>query len=83
MIDGKSVEQTRLFDTENAEKICGVKNSFGEELEEIFITKKGTVFTHSIYGKKLEIPDQKEIKKHIGKNEPDKYIKFFGEVEEG
>jgi hypothetical protein len=29
MIDGKEVEQTRLFDTEKAEKICDVANAFG------------------------------------------------------
>lgn len=83
IIDGKSVEHTQLFDTEKAEKICGVKNGFGNEIKEIFITKKRTVFIHYIYEKKLEIPDQKEIKKRIGEHEPDKYIKFFGEVEEG
>lgn len=83
MIDGKTVEQTRLFDTEKAKKICGIKNGFGNEAKEIFITEKGMVFAHCIYDKKLEIPDQKEIKEWIGKYEPDKYIKFFGEVEEG
>lgn len=31
----------------------------------------------------LEVADQKRIKAWIGQNEPDKYIKFFGEVEEG
>ena len=31
----------------------------------------------------LEVADQKQVKKWIGENEPDKYIKFFGEVEEG
>lgn len=31
----------------------------------------------------LEIADQKQVKKWIGEHEPDKYIKFFGEVEEG
>lgn len=31
----------------------------------------------------LEVPSQKEVKKWIGENEPDKYIKYFGEVEEG
>lgn len=83
MIDGKSVEHTKLFDTEKAKKICGVKNSFGNEIKEIYITKSEIVFIHDIYGKRLEIPDQKEIKKRIGEHEPDKYIKFFGEVEEG
>lgn len=83
MIDGKNVEHTRIFDTKKAKKICGIKNGFGNEVKEIFITEKGMVFVHRIYDEKLEIPDQKEIKKRIGEHEPDKYIKFFGEVEEG
>lgn len=32
---------------------------------------------------KSAIPDQKDIKRRIGENEPEKYIEFFGEVEEG
>lgn len=81
--DGESAEHTKLFDTEKAEKICGVKNGFGNEIKEIYITKGEIVFIHDICGKRLEIPDQKEIRKRIGEHEPDKYIKFFGEVEEG
>lgn len=80
----KSVKTTRLFDTEKSEKICDVKNSFGKNVQEIYITKKGTIFVHTIIGtKKLEVADQEEIKAWIGENEPDKYIRFFGEVEEG
>lgn len=84
MIDGKAVEQTRLFDTEKAKKICDVINTFGYKVQEIYITDKGVVFLHTIRGSgKLEVADQKQVKKWIGENEPDKYIKFFGEVEEG
>lgn len=84
MKDGKSVEQTRLFDTTKAKKICDVKNSFGNKVQEIYITDKGMVFLHTTTGGgKLEIADQKSIKAWIGEHEPDKYIKFFGEVEEG
>lgn len=82
--DGKAVEHTKLFDTAKAKKICDVKNSFNNKVQEIYITEKGFIFLHTTVGKgKIEIPDQKEIKKYIGENEPDKYIKFFGEVEEG
>lgn len=84
MIDGKAVEQTRLFDTTKAKKICDVKNSFNSKVQEIYITDKGIVFLHYTTGKeRLEVADQKGIKVWIGENEPDKYIKFFGEVEEG
>jgi len=84
MIDGKAVEQTRLFDTTKAKKICDVKNGFNNKVQEIYITDKGTVFLYTTTGSgKLEVADQKSIKEWIGENEPDKYIKFFGEVEEG
>lgn len=84
MIDGKSIEQTRLFDTAKAKKICDVKNGFGNKVQEIYITDKEMVFLYTTTGSgKLEVADQKSIKAWIGENEPDKYIKFFGEVEEG
>lgn len=83
MIDGKSVEYTQLFDTAKAKKICDVANPFGYKVQEIYITEKGTLFLHNINGKNLEVANQKECKKWIGEHEPDKYIKFFGEVEEG
>lgn len=84
MIGGKSVENTQLFDTTKAKKICDVKNSFGNKVQEIYITDKDTVFLHTTTGSgKIEIPNKKGIKAWIGEHEPDKYIKFFGEVEEG
>ena len=53
-------------------------------MQEIYITDKGIVFLYTTTGKeRLEVADQKGIKAWIGENEPDKYIKFFGEVEEG
>lgn len=82
MIDDKVVEQTRFFDTEKAKKICDVINTFGYKVQEIYITDKGIVFLQTKSGK-LKVADQKQVKKWIGENEPDKYIEFFGEVEEG
>lgn len=64
-------------------KICDVANTFGHKVQEIYITDKGMVFVHNISSKKLEVADQGKVKKWIGENEPDKYIEFFGEVEEG
>lgn len=83
MIDGKAVEQTKLFDTIKAKKICDVKNSFKNKVQEIYITEKGVIFLHNTNKGILEVADQKQVKKWIGENEPEKYIKFFGEVEEG
>lgn len=83
MIDGKSVERTQLFDTVKAKKICDVVNPFGYKVQEIYITGKGTLFLYNVNEKKLEIADQKQCKQWLGEHEPDKYIKFFGEVEEG
>lgn len=84
MIGDKEVERTRLFDTTKAKKICDVKNGFNNKVQEIYITNKGVVFLYTTTGKgKLEVADQKSVKEWIGENEPDKYIEFFGEVEEG
>lgn len=82
-INNKPVEQTRLFNTAKAKKICDVKNSFNKKVQEIYITEKGTIFLHNINKGTLEVADQKQVKAWIGKNEPDKYVEFFGEVEEG
>jgi hypothetical protein len=82
-IDGKTVEQTRIFDTEKASKICDVANANGYKAQEIYITKKGVLFIYSIKSKKIEVADQKQCKEWIGEHAPDEYIKFFGEVEEG
>ena len=66
MIDGKAVEETRLFDTEKAKKICDVKNGFNNKVQEIYITDKGTVFLYTTAGKeKLKVADQKSIKAWI------------------
>lgn len=83
IVGGKSVEHIQLFDTAKAEKICDVVNTFGYKVKEIYITRKGTLFLHNINGKNLEVADQEECKQWIGRNAPDKYIKIFGEVEEG
>ena len=84
VMDGKTIELTRLFNTATAKKICDVVNSFGNKVQEIYVTDKGVVFEYRVVGDaRLTIPNQKEIKKWIGENEPDKYIEFFGEVEDG
>jgi len=84
MIEGKPVKQTRLFDTEKARKICDVINTFGYKVQEIYITNNGVIFLHTVTGTgKIEVQDQEKVKEWIGEHEPEKYIEFFGEVEEG
>ena len=83
MIDGKAVEKTKLFDTTKAKKICDVVNTFGYKVQEIYITAKGVLFYYNINDKELVVADQKVCKAWIGKHKPEKYIEFFGEVEEG
>lgn len=58
-------------------------HAFKYKVQEIYITAKGVIFIRNINENSLEVANQKEIKKWIGEHEPDKYIKFFGEVEEG
>ena len=84
MIDGKPEEQKRIFDTTKAKKVCTVKNSFKYEIETIYLSNSGMLFIQDTATTKLRLPsNQEDLKKWIGENEPDKYIKFFGEVEEG
>lgn len=82
MIDGKAKEVTRLFDTNTATKICDVVNAFKYKVQEIYITKKELYFSQYKW-EHVRGAKPKEVKKWIGENEPDKYIKYFGEVEEG
>lgn len=79
----KPVEQTRLFDTSKARKICDILNDFNRPMQEIYITGKGTLFIYDKKHETIEVADQRKAKEWIGRNEPDKYIKFFGKVEEG
>lgn len=84
IIDGKLEEQRRLFDTAKAKKVCTVKNFFKYEIETIYLSNNGMLFIQDNKTEKLSLPvNQEDLKKWIGHNEPDKYIIFFGEVEEG
>lgn len=84
MIDSKPEEQKRIFDTSKAKKVCDVQNTFGYKVETIYLSNNGMLFIQDNNTTKLRLPSsQEELKKWIGENEPDKYIKFFGEVEEG
>lgn len=84
MIDGKPVDHRRIFDTAKAKKVCTVKNSFKYEIETIYLSNNDMLFIQDNNTEKLSLPtSQEDLKKWIGQNEPDKYIKLFGEVEEG
>ncbi len=83
-IDDKPKEQQRIFDTEKAKEICQVRNSFNYAIETIYLTENGMLFIQDNRTQKLSLPfSQGDLRKWIGENEPDKFIKFFGEVEEG
>ena len=80
--DGGYEEKRLLFDTTKAKKICDVTNTFGNAVQTLYLTPNGIIFSENIPLKKLEVIDQKQAKDYIGEKYPDKYIKFFGEVEE-
>ena len=49
----------------------------------MYMTGKGVIFQYDVNGKALEVADQRQARKWVGEHEPDRYIEFFGEVEEG
>lgn len=83
MTDGKAEEKNEAFRYSEGEKNLRCKNAFNYKVQEIYITEKGVVFFRNMNEDTLEIPNQKEVKKWIGANKPEQYIKFFGKVEEG
>lgn len=84
VVDEKKVEEKRIFDTNKAKKVCTVKNSFKYEIETIYLSNNGILFIKDNNTEKLNLPfSQEELLKWLGENEPDIYIKFFGEVKEG
>ena len=70
-------EKTKLFDTDKSTKICGIENSFGTTVQEIYISKTGILFKCNTEDETLEVADQKKCKEWIGRNYPDRYIEFF------
>lgn len=84
IIDDKPKEQQRIFNTDKAKEICKIKNSFDYAIETIYLSGNGMLFIQDNKTQKLRLPfSQGDLRKWIGENEPDKYIKFFWEVEEG
>lgn len=78
----KITEKMMLFDTETAKKVCGVKNSFGNTVEEVYLGPNGTLFLYDIKLEKIKTWNEKDIEKYIGENYPDKYEEIFRKVEE-
>lgn len=79
---GEKIKKAMLFDTENSEKICDVVNRYGVAVKEIHIGKNGTLFACDKKTSEIEVVDQESAKEYIGKKYPEKYLKYFGEVEE-
>lgn len=83
VMEGSSpVEKTKLFDTEKSIKICNIRNHYDKIMQELYISKTGILFKLDIKKGTLEVPDQKKCKEWIGRENPDKYIEFFGRPEE-
>lgn len=78
----KTREEMRLFDTDTSQKVCAVVNTFGNKVQEIYLSQNGIVFLKDIRPEKLSVGDQDAIKKYIGEKYPEEYIKYFGEVKE-
>lgn len=78
--NGEKTEKTKLFDTEKSTKICDVKNTYGNIMHGIYISKSGILFICD--GEKIQIENQKKCKEWLGEHEPDKYIEIFGRPEE-
>ena len=81
--DGSSTEEMLLFDTEKATELCSVLNVYGNELEKIFLSPSGILFSQDTKGEgELKVENQDTTRKYIGKNYPEVYEKAFGKVKE-
>lgn len=80
--DGKVVKEMKFFDTEKSKKICDIRNTFGNKVKEMYISRGGIIFVYNIFGQTLEVENQEGAKADIAAKHPDKYIEIFGEVEE-
>lgn len=74
----KEIINGKLYDTEKSEKICDIEIT-GHSL---WRTAKGTLFLVNDVLIRISNTDQEKIKEILGKNNPEKYIELFGEVEE-
>ncbi len=80
--DSKTTEERLLFNTEKARRICDVKNEFGHVVKEMYLSPTGIIFSKYTKPEGLYVEDQKAAEEYIGKNYPEIYISFFGEVKE-
>ncbi len=81
--DGSSTEEMLLFDTETATELCSVFNAYGNEVEKIFISPGGILFSQDTNrDKELKVENQDATRKYIGQNHPEVYEKVFGKVKE-
>lgn len=74
----KEIINGKLYDTEKSEKICDV-NFTGHS---IWRTRKGTLFLVNNILMRISNVNQDAIKSFLGKEDPEKYMKLFGEIEE-
>lgn len=79
---GVQCEEMRLFDTETATELCGIKNDWGNEVKQLYISPHGILFTVS-EEEGISVGYQEVWEKYLGKNHPDIYERIFGKVKEG
>lgn len=81
--DGSSTEEMMLFDTEKAKELCSVLNAYGNEVEKIFISQGGILFSQDTNRNgELKVENQDTARKYIGQNYPEVYEETFGKVKE-
>lgn len=71
-----------MFDTDTATELCNVTNAFGYHVKTIYLSKGGILFAKNNNRESLEVLEQHQARKYIGKNYPDIYEKHFGQVKE-
>ncbi len=74
----KEIINGKLYDTEKSEKICNVKFTG----HSIWRTQKGTLFLLNDICMQISNVHQETIKDLLGKENPQKYIELYGEIEE-
>ena len=74
----KEIIKGKLYDTEKSEKICNVSLT----PYSIWRTAKGNLFITNDLCMRISNTNQDTVKELLAKENPEKYIELYGEVEE-
>lgn len=77
IINGKS------YNTETAEFVITLFNSVRQFQRDYYRSKKGQFFVHYVEVNDIDLVTDESMMAILAANDPDKYVKYFGEVEEG